>query len=155
MHLGLRTPSAIQAQAWPAALRGHDLLCRAPTGSGKTLAYLLPAAARFPTDDDAAAVEPLRHAGREGLPPMLLLTGGADQIVPCAQTRRFAEKAQAAGNEVSQLIFEGAIHGGGGVSQDFHLAESYAQLRTLRLADGPDEVHLESVAKMELRKQGR
>ena len=45
LHLGHRTPSAIQAQAWPAALRGHDLLCKAPTGSGKTLAYILPAAA--------------------------------------------------------------------------------------------------------------
>ena len=43
LHLGLREPSPIQAQAWPAALHGHDLLCRAPTGSGKTLGYLLPA----------------------------------------------------------------------------------------------------------------
>ena len=45
LHLGYREPSPIQAQAWPAALKGHDLLCRAPTGSGKTLAYLLPACA--------------------------------------------------------------------------------------------------------------
>ena len=45
LHLGHRTLTAIQAQAWPAALRGLDLLCRAPTGSGKTLGYLLPAAA--------------------------------------------------------------------------------------------------------------
>jgi hypothetical protein len=45
LHFGHREPSPIQAQAWPAALRGHDLLCRAPTGSGKTLGYLLPAAA--------------------------------------------------------------------------------------------------------------
>ena len=45
IHFGHRDASAIQAQAWPAALCGHDLLCRAPTGSGKTLAYLLPAAA--------------------------------------------------------------------------------------------------------------
>ena len=45
LHLGHLKPSPIQAQAWPAALCGHDLLCRAPTGSGKTLAYLLPAAA--------------------------------------------------------------------------------------------------------------
>ena len=53
------------------------------------------------------------------------------------------------------LDFAIQVHGGGGVSQDFTVAESYAQLRTLRLADGPDEVHLESIAKMELRKQGR
>lgn len=42
-------------------------------------------------------------------------------------------------------------HGGGGVSDDFGLAYSYAMARTLRLADGPDEVHRNQVAKMELR----
>ena len=44
------------------------------------------------------------------------------------------------------------IHGAAGVSQDFFLAAAYANARTLRLADGPDEVHLEAVAKLELRK---
>jgi acyl-CoA dehydrogenase len=43
-------------------------------------------------------------------------------------------------------------HGGGGVSQDFHLASGWAHQRTLRLADGPDEVHREAIAKLELRK---
>jgi len=43
-------------------------------------------------------------------------------------------------------------HGGGGVSQDFDLAAQWAWARTLRLADGPDEVHLEAVAKLEFRK---
>jgi acyl-CoA dehydrogenase len=42
------------------------------------------------------------------------------------------------------------VHGGGGVSQDFHLAYAYAHLRTLRLADGPDEVHKLSIARREL-----
>ncbi len=41
-------------------------------------------------------------------------------------------------------------HGGAGVSQDFPLASAYAHARTLRLADGPDEVHLRSVARQEL-----
>jgi len=43
-------------------------------------------------------------------------------------------------------------HGGGGVSDDFGLAYSYAQARTLRLADGPDEVHRNQIGKMELKK---
>jgi acyl-CoA dehydrogenase len=45
------------------------------------------------------------------------------------------------------------VHGGGGVSQDFPLAEMYASIRTLRLADGPDEVHRRAVARLELRRQ--
>ncbi len=44
------------------------------------------------------------------------------------------------------------VHGGGGVSNDFPLAMMYAHIRTLRLADGPDEVHKMSIAKMELKK---
>jgi len=43
------------------------------------------------------------------------------------------------------------VHGGAGVSQDFPLAQWYAAARTLRLADGPDEVHLDTVAKLEIR----
>src|SRR5580704_11787782 len=45
-------------------------------------------------------------------------------------------------------------HGGAGVSQDTFLAGAWANVRTLRLADGPDEVHVESIAKSELRKWG-
>ena len=43
-------------------------------------------------------------------------------------------------------------HGGAGVSQDTFLADAWANVRTLRLADGPDEVHTEAIAKLELRK---
>ena len=51
-------------------------------------------------------------------------------------------------------IIDDAIqaHGGGGVTSDFGLAQSYASIRTLRLADGPDEVHLRSIARSELKK---
>jgi acyl-CoA dehydrogenase len=42
--------------------------------------------------------------------------------------------------------------GGAGVSDDFMLARSWAHARTLRLADGPDEVHLEAIARIELGK---
>ncbi|HZW11992.1 MAG TPA: acyl-CoA dehydrogenase family protein [Noviherbaspirillum sp.] len=59
----------------------------------------------------------------------------------------------AAPNMACQVI-DWAIqaHGGAGVSNDFNLAYSYAQARTLRLADGPDEVHRNQIGKMELRK---
>jgi acyl-CoA dehydrogenase len=43
------------------------------------------------------------------------------------------------------------IHGGGGVSDDYYMAWAYAWARTLRLADGPDEVHTDQVARLELR----
>jgi len=43
------------------------------------------------------------------------------------------------------------VHGAAGVSGDTPLAEAWAQLRTLHLADGPDEVHLRSIARQELR----
>ncbi|TXL67178.1 acyl-CoA dehydrogenase family protein [Zeimonas arvi] len=53
---------------------------------------------------------------------------------------------------VSTRIIDWAIqaHGGGGVCDDFPLAYMYAHQRTLRLADGPDEVHRNAVAKLEL-----
>ncbi len=51
-------------------------------------------------------------------------------------------------NIIDQAI---QVHGGGGVCQDFPLAQFWIYARSLRLADGPDEVHLESIARMELR----
>ena len=47
------------------------------------------------------------------------------------------------------------VHGAAGVCQDFPLAKAWAGLRTLRIADGPDDVHLESIAKIELAEQLR
>jgi acyl-CoA dehydrogenase len=46
------------------------------------------------------------------------------------------------------------VHGGAGVSDDFPLAMMYAHLRTLRLADGPDEIHKRTMARAELRRFG-
>jgi acyl-CoA dehydrogenase len=53
-------------------------------------------------------------------------------------------------------IIDDAIqaHGGGGVTTDFGLARAYASQRTLRLADGPDEVHMRTIARMEFGKYG-
>ncbi len=45
------------------------------------------------------------------------------------------------------------VHGGGGLSEDFPLAEMYAQQRTLRFADGPDEVHKRVIARQEMRRR--
>ncbi len=71
---------------------------------------------------------------------------------------------KAARSEISQIkvvapnlalrVLDRAIqaHGGAGVCPDFFLAEAWAGQRTLRLADGPDEVHRELIAKLELRK---
>ena len=44
------------------------------------------------------------------------------------------------------------VHGGGGLSDDFPLAYFYAAQRTMRLADGPDEVHKRTIAQRELRR---
>jgi acyl-CoA dehydrogenase len=55
---------------------------------------------------------------------------------------------------VALKVLDRAIqaHGAAGVSQDTFLAAAWAGVRTLRLADGPDEVHVESIAKSELKK---
>jgi acyl-CoA dehydrogenase len=60
-----------------------------------------------------------------------------------------------AGPNVALKIIDDAIqaHGGGGVTTDFGLARAYAHCRVLRLADGPDEVHRNQIAKLELRRQ--
>ena len=58
---------------------------------------------------------------------------------------------------VALRILDRAIqaHGGAGVAQDTFLAAAWASVRTLRIADGPDEVHTESIARHELRKWGK
>jgi len=57
---------------------------------------------------------------------------------------------------MTQRVLDRAIqaHGGAGVSDDFPLAAAWAHTRTLRLADGPDEVHREAIARIELKKGG-
>jgi acyl-CoA dehydrogenase len=46
-------------------------------------------------------------------------------------------------------------HGAAGVSDDFGLAKAYAEARSLRIADGPDEVHRNQIGRLELEKHGR
>ena len=59
-----------------------------------------------------------------------------------------------AGPRIALQIIDDAIqaHGGGGVTSDFGLAKMYAGIRTLRLADGPDEVHNRTIARLEFKK---
>jgi acyl-CoA dehydrogenase len=59
--------------------------------------------------------------------------------------------------EMACRVIDWAIqaHGGAGVSEDFPLAYAYAHARTLRLADGPDEVHRNQIARLELAAQAR
>jgi len=82
-----------------------------------------------------------------------------------------ADMMDRAGNKAAQLeiamikvaaprtalkVIDDAIqaHGGGGVSEDFGLARAYAGMRSLRLADGPDEVHLRAIARLEFGRHG-
>lgn len=65
--------------------------------------------------------------------------------------KKIAQAKVAAPNAVLRIIDEAVqAHGGAGVSQDTVLARLWAGARTLRLADGPDAVHLASIGKLEL-----
>jgi acyl-CoA dehydrogenase len=109
--------------------------------------------------------------------PLAELGGNADVIanarIKLEQARLLTLKAawmldevgaKGARSEISQIkvavpnialeIIDQAIqmHGGAGVSEDFPLADLFATIRTLRIADGPDEVHRALIAKLELKK---
>src|SRR6202043_3846799 len=84
-----------------------------------------------------------------------LLTLKADWLMDTVGNRHARTEIAAikiAAPNVALKVIDRAIqvHGGGGVSDVFHLAYAYAHLRTLRLADGPDEVHKLSIARREL-----
>jgi acyl-CoA dehydrogenase len=84
----------------------------------------------------------------------LLVLNAADMMDRFGNKRALKEIAMikvVAPNMACQVI-DWAIqaHGGGGVSEDFPLAAAWAAARTLRLADGPDEVHRNQIAKLEL-----
>ena len=79
------------------------------------LGSLWPADGHYPVHDDARSVSPLSLAGRKRLPPMLLFSAAKDTVVPIGQQSRFCEIARRAGNKVSQIIFDEADHGEGGV----------------------------------------
>lgn len=86
----------------------------------------------------------------------LLCLKAADMMDQAGNKSAQAEIAmiKVAGPRIALSIIDDAIqaHGGAGICEDFGLARAYAQIRTLRLADGPDEVHNRAIARLELGK---
>ncbi len=86
----------------------------------------------------------------------LLCLKAADMMDRVGNKEARAEIAmiKVAAPRMALRVIDDAIqaHGGAGVSSDFGLAKSFAQIRTLRLADGPDEVHNRSIARLEFGK---
>jgi len=76
-----------------------------------------------------------------------------DTIGTKAARREIGMIKVAAPNMACQVIdWSIQAHGGGGISSDFGLAYSYARARAIRLADGPDEVHRNQIARLELKR---
>ncbi|HEU0204706.1 MAG TPA: acyl-CoA dehydrogenase family protein [Burkholderiaceae bacterium] len=76
-----------------------------------------------------------------------------DRVGNKAAAKEIAMIKVAAPNMACKVIdWAMQVHGGAGVSDDFPLAYYYAQVRTLRFADGPDEVHRNAIGKMELKR---
>ena len=130
-----------------AAERALDLMCQRAltrTTFGKRLA-------------DRANIQDWIAEARIELEMIRLLTLKAAWLMDTAGNKGARMEIAAikvAAPNVALKIIDRAIqvHGGGGVSQDFPLAEMYSAIRTLRLADGPDEVHKMTIARAELRK---
>jgi acyl-CoA dehydrogenase len=78
-----------------------------------------------------------------------------DTVGNKAARQAIAEIKVAVPNMTLQVVdWSMQLHGGGGVSQAFPLASMWAHSRTLRFADGPDEVHRRQIGRLELRKHG-
>jgi acyl-CoA dehydrogenase len=128
-----------------AAERALDLMCKrglSRKAFGKEIANLggnLEAIARSRTE-----IEMLRA--------FVLQTAGLLDRVGAAAARSEISQIKVAAPEIALRVVDRAIqlHGAAGLSQDTPLAALYARLRTLRIVDGPDEVHLRVIAKQEL-----
>ena len=88
----------------------------------------------------------------------LLVLKTADKMDKVGNKQALAEIAmiKVAAPAMLCRVLDWAIqaHGGAGVTEDFGLAEAYAHARTMRIFDGPDEVHRNQIGRMELRKHG-
>ena len=84
---------------------------------------------------------------------LVLKTAWLIDTVGAKQARKEIAAIKVAVPQMAQRVIDRAIqtYGGAGVSQDTPLAAMYAGIRTLRIADGPDEVHLRDIARLELK----
>ena len=130
------------------AERSLEAMCaraKSRTAFGKTLAeqgMVIDAIARSRPEIEQARLLTLKAAF------MMDTVGNKEARSEIAMIKVIAP--QMACNVIDRAI---QVHGGGGVADDFGLAYAWARSRSLRLADGPDEVHCPTVAKLELKKQ--
>ena len=121
------TPNVFVPQTTgPTAAAAQRQLQRVFSGSlllyGRSWLGWLPASAFAPAVEEAAAaaaaalISPMSRASERGMPPVLMMVGAADEVVPAGQQERFAETARRSGNRVAVLRFQGSGHGGGGVN---------------------------------------
>jgi acyl-CoA dehydrogenase len=129
-----------------AAERALELMCRRAT---ERVTFGRPVATRSNVQDWIAE----SRIELEMVRLLTLKTAWLIDSVGNKHARTEIAAIKVAAPDVALRVLDRAIqvHGGGGVSQDFPLARTYAHLRTLRLADGPDEVHKMTIARRELR----
>ena len=132
-------------RALGAAERALELLCRRVTGR---VAFGKPVAAQGVVQDWVAEARIRLEMARL----LVLKTAWLMDTAGKKAARMEISAIKVAVPEVANWVIDRAIqaHGGAGVSQDFPLAALWAQVRTLHLADGPDEVHKMAIARREL-----
>ena len=111
-----------------------------------------------PLAEQSVMLERIAEARIEIDQTRLLVLKAADAMDKLGNKAALAEIAmiKVAAPRVALAVIDDAIqaHGGGGVAGDFGLAALYAKIRTLRLADGPDEVHNRAIARLEMARYG-
>jgi acyl-CoA dehydrogenase len=134
-------------RALGAAERALELLCRRVTGR---VAFGKPVAAQGVVQDWVAEARIRLEMARL----LVLKTAWLMDTAGKKAARVEISAIKVAVPDVANWVIDRAIqaHGGAGVSQDFPLAALWAQVRTLHLADGPDEVHKMAIARRELGK---
>ncbi len=100
----------------------------------------------------------MRSFHHQSAPPLQVLAAAAAldrEGFKGAKGQIAAAKVAAPNAALRVLDASVQAHGGAGVSQDFMLSRLWSHARTLRIADGPDEVHLQTLAKLELARHHR